>query len=120
MFKYLGSTFIVNGQGTEETRSRIQLARSAFSRLHSYPWSRPDISLHAKGRVYLVGLVVSMLAAFGIRRIPHMRRRNFVLTVELRRQFRPSSIPLVRPRCGELIRNTFRILSPAFISLVSE
>ncbi len=31
--KYLGSMFIANGQGTEEIRSRINLTRSAFSRL---------------------------------------------------------------------------------------
>ncbi len=31
-FKYLGSMFIANDQGTEEIRSRINLARSAFSR----------------------------------------------------------------------------------------
>ncbi len=34
-FKYLGSMFVANGQGTEETRSRIYLARSAFSRVES-------------------------------------------------------------------------------------
>ncbi len=28
-FKYLGSMFVANGQGTEEIRSRINLARSA-------------------------------------------------------------------------------------------
>ncbi len=31
--KCLGSMFVANGQGTEEIRSRINLARSAFSRL---------------------------------------------------------------------------------------
>ncbi len=34
-FKYLGSMFVANGQGIEEIRSRINLARSAFSRLQS-------------------------------------------------------------------------------------
>ncbi len=34
-FKYLGSMFVANGQGTEEIRSMINLARSAFSRLQS-------------------------------------------------------------------------------------
>ncbi len=34
-FKYLGSMFAANGQGTEEIRSRINLARSTFSRLQS-------------------------------------------------------------------------------------
>ncbi len=32
-FKYLGSMFAANDQDTEEIRSRINLARSAFSRL---------------------------------------------------------------------------------------
>ncbi len=44
-FKYLGSIFVSNGQGTEEIRSRINLARSTFSRLHSCPWSDREISL---------------------------------------------------------------------------
>ncbi len=30
-FKYLDSMFVANGQDTEEIRSRINLARSAFS-----------------------------------------------------------------------------------------
>ncbi len=32
-FKHIGSMFVANGQGTEEIRSRINLVRSAFSRL---------------------------------------------------------------------------------------
>ncbi len=36
-FKYLGAMFVANSQGTEEKRSRINLARSAFSRLQSTP-----------------------------------------------------------------------------------
>ncbi len=51
-FKYLGSMFVANGQGTEEIRSRINLARSAFSSLQSCLWSRREISLRTKGRVY--------------------------------------------------------------------
>ncbi len=51
-FKYLGSMFVANGQGTEEIRSRINLARSAVSRLQSLLWSRREISLRTKGRVY--------------------------------------------------------------------
>ncbi len=35
-FKYLGSMFVANGQCTEEIRSRINLARSAFYRLQLY------------------------------------------------------------------------------------
>ncbi len=34
-FKHLSSMFVANGQGTEEIRSRIKLARSAFSRMQS-------------------------------------------------------------------------------------
>ncbi len=34
-FKYRGSMFVAHGQGTEEIRGRIYLARSAFSRLQS-------------------------------------------------------------------------------------
>ncbi len=34
-FKYLGSMFVANGQSTEDIRGRINLARSAFSRLQS-------------------------------------------------------------------------------------
>ncbi len=33
--KYLGLIFVANGQGTEKIRSRINLARPAFSRLES-------------------------------------------------------------------------------------
>ncbi len=51
-FEYLGSVFVANGQGTEEIRSRIYLARSAFSRLQSRLWSRHEITLRTKGRVY--------------------------------------------------------------------
>ncbi len=51
-FKYLGSMFVANGQGTEEIMSRINLARSAFYRLQSCLWSRREISLRTKGRVY--------------------------------------------------------------------
>ncbi len=51
-FKYLGSRFVANGQGTEEIRSTINLARPAFSRLQSCPWSRREISLRTKDRVY--------------------------------------------------------------------
>ncbi len=35
-FKYLGSMFVANDQDTEESRSRINRARSTFSRLQSY------------------------------------------------------------------------------------
>ncbi len=51
-FKYFGSMFVANGQGTEEIRGRINLDRSIFSRLQSCPWSLCEISLRTKGRVY--------------------------------------------------------------------
>ncbi len=51
-FKYLCSRFAENSQGTEEIRSRINLARSVFSRLQSCLWSRRDILLRTKSRVY--------------------------------------------------------------------
>ncbi len=51
-FKYLCSMFVANGQGTEEIRSRINLAHSAFSCLQSCLWSRSEISLRTKDRVY--------------------------------------------------------------------
>ncbi len=50
-FKYFGSMFVANGQGTEEIRSRIYLARPAFSRLQSCLWSRREISMRTKGMV---------------------------------------------------------------------
>ncbi len=59
-FKYLGSMFIANGQGTEEI---INLARSAFSRLQSCLWSRREISLRTKSRVYQV--VVHSILLYG-------------------------------------------------------
>ncbi len=96
--------FVANDQGTEEIRRRINLARSTFSRLQSCLWSRREISLRTKGRVYLA-VVHSILlrgckpwpvrvAAEGmleifdnasIRRIPHLRRRGCVPSVELPR-----------------------------------
>ncbi len=92
-FKYLGSMFVANGQGTEEIRSRINLARS-----------RREISLRTKGRVYqaVVGSILlyccetwpvrvadeRMLEVFdndNIRRILRVRRRDIrVPSVELR------------------------------------
>ncbi len=51
-FKYLGSIFIANSQGTEEIRSLINLARYAFSCLQSCLWSGREISLRPKTRVY--------------------------------------------------------------------
>ncbi len=111
-FKYLGSMFVANGQGTEEIRSRINLARSAFSRLQSCFYSRREISLRTKGRVYqaeersilLYGCETwpvrvadeRMLEVFdndSIRRILRVRRRDCVSSVELRRRLGLTSIP---------------------------
>ncbi len=51
-FQCLGSMFVANGQGTEEIRSWLNLARSAFSRLQPCLWSRREMSMRTKGRVY--------------------------------------------------------------------
>ncbi len=104
--------FVANGWGTEEIRSRFNLARSAFSRLQSCLWSRREISLRTKGRVYqavvrsilLYGcetwpvLVANerMLEVFdndSIRRILRVRRIDCVPSVELQRRLCLTSIP---------------------------
>ncbi len=111
-FKYLGSMFVTNGQGTEEIRSRINLARSAFSRLRSCLWSRREISLRTKGRVYKA--VVRSILLYGcetwpvrvadermldvfdndsIRCILRVRRRDCMPPVELRRHLYLTRIP---------------------------
>ncbi len=104
--------FVSNGQGTEEIRSRINFARSAFSRLQCCLWSRREISLRTKGWVYqavvrsilLYGCKTwpvrifdgRMLEVFGndiIRRILRVRRRDCVPSVELHRRLCLTSIP---------------------------
>ncbi len=103
-FKYLGSMFVTNG--------RIYLARSAFSRLQFCLWSRREISLRTKGRIYLA--VVRSILPYGcetwsvrvagervlgvfdndsIRRILRVRRRDCVPSVGLRRRPCLTSIP---------------------------
>ncbi len=110
-FKYLSPMFAGNSQGTEKIRSRINLARSAFSRLQSCLWSRRDISLRTKGRVYqavvrsirLYGCetwpvrvaderLLEVFDNYGIRRILRVRHRDRVPSVELRRRLRFTSI----------------------------
>ncbi len=51
-FRYLGSSFTATGQAKDEISGRIGLARSAFARLKSALWSRREISLKTKGRIY--------------------------------------------------------------------
>ncbi len=101
-FKYLGSMLVANGQGTEGIRSRINLTRSAFSHLQSCLWSRREISLRTKGRVYQA--VVHTILLYGcetllervadermlevfdnasIHHILSVRRRDCVPSVEL-------------------------------------
>ncbi len=111
-FKQLGLMFIANGQGTEEIKNRINLARSAFSHLQSCLRSWHEISLRTKARVYqaavrsilLYGCETwpvrvadeSMLEVFdtdSIRRILHVRCRDCVPSVELRRRLCLTSIP---------------------------
>ncbi len=111
-FKYLGAMFVANGQCNEEIRSRINLARSAFSRLQSCLWSRREISLRIKGTVYQA-VVISillygcetlpvrvaderMLEIFNnnsIRRTLHVRPRDCVSSVELLQRFCLTSFP---------------------------
>ncbi len=97
---------VTKGQGTEEIRNRVYVARSAFSRLQSCLWSRREIKLRTKGRVYQavlrsillygcetwpVGVADErMLEVFVIRRILRVRRRECVPSVELRRYLGPS------------------------------
>ncbi len=118
-FKYLGSMFVANGQGTEEIRSRINLARSAFSRLQSCLWSWIEISLRTKGRVYQA--VVRSILLYGcetwpvrvagermlevfnndsIRRILRVKRRDCVPSVELRRRLCLTRIPALLVQRG--------------------
>ncbi len=110
--KYLGSMFVANGQGTEEIRSRINLACSAFSRLEFCLWSRREISLCTKGRVYQA--IVRSILLYGcgtwpvrvaeetmsevfdnssISRLLRVRRRDCVPSVELHRRLCLTSIP---------------------------
>ena len=58
-FKYLGSTVPSEGDSTEETRTRINLATSAIARLKKI-WSNNNIKTATKIRLYK-SLVVSML-----------------------------------------------------------
>ncbi len=111
-FKYLGSMFVANGQGTEEIRSRINLARSAFSRLQPCLWSRREILLCTKDRIYqavvrsilLCGCetwplriaderILEVFDNDSIHRILRVRCRDCVPTVELRRRLSLASIP---------------------------
>ncbi len=111
-FKYLCSMFVANGKGTEEIRSRINLARSAFSRLQSCLWSRREISFRTKGRVYqavvrsilLYGCetwlvrvtdekMLGVFDKYSIRRILRVKCRDYVPSVELRRRICLTSIP---------------------------
>ncbi len=115
-FNYLGSDFVANGQSAEGIRSRINLARSAFSHLHSCLWSRREISLRKKSRVCQTvvrsillhgcetwtvrGADERMLEVFdngSIRRILRVRRRDCVPCVELRRRLCRTSIQGLPP-----------------------
>ncbi len=53
-FVYLDSILFTNGRGTVEVRNRINLVRFAFSHLQSCLWSRSEISLRTKGRVFQI------------------------------------------------------------------
>ncbi len=130
--------FVANGQRTEAIRSRINLARSTFSRLKSCLWSWCEISLRTKSRVYQV--VVRSIKLYGFETSPvrvadermldvfdndSIRRRDCVPSVELRRRLCLTSRPalLVRRRLhwfghaerrpeGELIKDLLLPTSP--------
>lgn len=51
-FKYLGATFTATGQGKDEIAIRISRARAAFVRLQRRLWSRQEIKLSTKARIY--------------------------------------------------------------------
>jgi hypothetical protein len=51
-FRYLGSTFLPNGQSKDEITARIDAARKAFFQLRKPLWSRREISLCTKLKVY--------------------------------------------------------------------
>ncbi len=94
--------FIAIGQGTKDIRSRLNLARSVFSRMKPCFWSRREISLRTKGRVCqtLVPSVLHcyckmwtlrtpderMLAIFSDDCILNVRLRDCRPTVELQRR----------------------------------
>ncbi len=59
--QFLNSVIIAKDQGTEEIKSKIDLARFAFSHLQS--WLRRGISLPTKGRVYRA--VVRSIVLYG-------------------------------------------------------
>ncbi len=50
--KYLGSSFTATGQAKDEISGGLGFARSAFARLKFALWSRREISLKTKGRIY--------------------------------------------------------------------
>ncbi len=103
--------FVANGQGTEEVRSRTNLARSAFPRLHFCLWSRREISLRTKGRVHQA--VERSIFLYGCEKWPvreadermlevfdngilRVRRRDCVPSVELRRRLCLTSMLMQR------------------------
>jgi hypothetical protein len=51
-FKYLGSTITPNGQAKNEIQLRVDVARRAFLQLRRVLWTRSEISLRTKVRVY--------------------------------------------------------------------
>ncbi len=103
---------VANGQGIEEIRSRINLAQSAFSRLQSCLWSRREILLRTKERVYQAVVrsillngcetwparvaderMLEVLQNDSIRCILHVKRRDCVPSVNVRRRLCLPSIP---------------------------
>ncbi len=62
-FKYLGSMFVANGQGTEEIKGGTNFARFTFFHLQSCLKSRRELWLCTRRRVYEA--VVSSILFYG-------------------------------------------------------
>ncbi len=118
--------FVANGQGTEEIRNRINLARSAFSHLQPCLWSR--VLLYGCETWPVPVSDERMLEVFDndcIRRILHLRRIGCVPSVEWRRNLCLTSTPaqLVQRRLrwfghaerrpdGELVKHPLLLETP--------
>ncbi|VDN54058.1 unnamed protein product [Dracunculus medinensis] len=61
-FKYLGSTLIANGQAKDIT-TRITAARNAFFQLTKPLWSRREITIKTKVRIYIA--VIRSILLYG-------------------------------------------------------
>ena len=61
VFTYLGSTVSNNALADEEVEKRIQAANKSFGALHKRLWSRHDVKLVTKMKVYNAAVIPSLL-----------------------------------------------------------